>query len=193
MKNFERILIAIFCLSILVKSLIPLVMPDTKGIGFALFGIWIIPFVLGLFYSFRFKFSIYSVVLVLLGIGHLGIMFKTMHWPYAGILLLLNLLAYIFTSFVFIRSGLLKRADKRMSGLNLSISLLMIVQMLMPLWSRFREFIYVAEIVNYATLALILVVLIREINKKAIENKVLVLLAMYSSVYVVGEVILLYI
>ncbi len=192
MKFIEQMLITLFCLSLGLKLLLPVLLSEPNGASYAIIGTWIIPFLLCLIYISTTKISLHTLTFLLLGIGHLGVMFKTMHWPGAGILLVVNLIAFLIASITLIRTGVLQKSNNKVLIGNLGLAGLMITQLLIGTWTEFTDFIYIGKAMNYLTILSILIILIGKLNEEINDRRLLKVIAMYSSVYVIGQVVLLF-
>ena len=193
MKNLDNILVFIFAACLILMKLVSTLYPSqyVEIVLTLRLLVWIVLFVLSIKFLVRSNSILYRITFFLLTISHFGIFMKIMHWPGAGLVLVIGLSSILFSSFLLLKTGIIHFKDNRLSIFNIIISILSLTQLLVATWVVFRDWIMIGKYLNFFIIACIIISMFLPMKRKNDEKNMLIILALQSSYFVIGQIVLL--
>lgn len=131
------------------------------------------------------KFVIYSILLILSFIGIVGSTFKIMHWPFAGIMLILGMVGEIIFGFMLSWNAIKNRKDK-ISFFHLALGVIILFQLL---FAFNKAFVLYARWMNYPIVGLSGTILLNRTETNRGERNVLILVFVQGVLFMIKAIL----
>ncbi|MFN3405258.1 MAG: GldL-related protein [Cytophagaceae bacterium] len=132
------------------------------------------------------EFLLYSFLLFAGFIQTVGALFKIMHWPGSGFMLVLGLMGSVLTAAILMRTAI-KNPLNKILYLHLILGLVIIIQFITPVPALPWNGILIGKLLNYPLMFISIWIFVKDLSVNKGERNLLIFLSVQSMMFVVSH------
>lgn len=192
MTTFEKIAIPLCLISYTVGIAIvqlKLGYPEVFRVSFYFYLVVASFFSLCIYYLFRTKLSVNTIGITLLALLPIQLLIKLMHWPVVLTFNIVLLLAYLFIGLLLIRSAVLRWTHLKLYAIYPLVGAVILITQFVISWPWFPwDLGQLWGYLNYVFLFIFLVMVSQKLFKSGGERRMLTLVALQATLFVIGNI-----